>query len=310
MHWSLQSVHGDAPPGVRSHSATLVGSKIFCLGGSTLDDKFLHLYIYDTETNFWYQPNVDGVNIGPHRAHTATLVGNDQLFVFGGGDGPNYFDTLYVLNTRTMTWTQPKPSGTGPGPRRAHTATLVGKNLYFFGGGDGKKALNEIFVLDTEAMAWVPCTPRGEVPAARGYHTSVLYDRTKILVFGGSDGQECFGDVMCFETTNSTWSRFKVVNPFPRLAHSASLCGHMLFTFGGHTGSEYTNEARFLNLKTMEWAELPTTGTPPSPRGYHTSIFLDSRVFIFGGFDNENCFNELYTLDLTTYAYLGIEREK
>lgn len=37
----------------------------------------------------------------------------------------------------------------GPGPRRAHSATLVGKDLYIFGGGDGRKALNDIFILGT-----------------------------------------------------------------------------------------------------------------------------------------------------------------
>ncbi len=54
------------------------------------------------ETMFWYRPQVHGVRLGPHRAHTATLVGFN-IFVFGGGAGSTYYDTLYVLNTSEST---------------------------------------------------------------------------------------------------------------------------------------------------------------------------------------------------------------
>ena len=111
-----------------------------------------------------------------------------------------------------------------------------------------------------------------------------------------------------------------MVNPFPRLAHTASLVGPMMFVFGGHDGCDYTNELSSLNLgtslclgcgnpltmltETMEWLKMSTTGTPPSARGYHTSVLTDSRLFVFGGYDNERCFDEMHVLDLATLAYL------
>ncbi len=48
MHWSLASVHGELPHGVRSHTTTLVGSKLFVFGGSNMEDKFSGLMIFDT----------------------------------------------------------------------------------------------------------------------------------------------------------------------------------------------------------------------------------------------------------------------
>lgn len=36
----------------------------------------------------------------PCRAHSATNV-DGRIFIFGGGDGPNYFDDLYYLDTST-----------------------------------------------------------------------------------------------------------------------------------------------------------------------------------------------------------------
>lgn len=49
---------------------------------------------------FWFKPQVTGVVPKPQqRAHSATLVDNNRLFVFGGGDSTSYFDSLHVLDT-------------------------------------------------------------------------------------------------------------------------------------------------------------------------------------------------------------------
>lgn len=55
----------------------------------------------------WSKPRTTGDIPPPCRAHSCTTVEHDVgngrrvpfLYVFGGGDGPNYFNTLYVLNT-------------------------------------------------------------------------------------------------------------------------------------------------------------------------------------------------------------------
>jgi len=292
-----------------THTTTQVGSLLYLIGGSTIDDKFNDLLLFDTETLFWSKPETNGVAFGKHRAHSATLV-QDKIFVFGGGDGPNYFNTLFVLNTQTLTWSQPKVSGSCPGPRRAHTATLVGNKIYIFGGGDGNKALNELYILDTERLVWSECRAtgaKGEVPGPRGYHSATLLPNNRILVAGGSDGQECFSDVYILDTSSNGWSKQKIVNPFPRLAHTASLVGQMLFVFGGLDGSEYTNELSLLNLDTMEWVNrthMEPTGKAPAGCGYHTACLVDSRLWLHGGYDNERCFAETHILDLGTLAYL------
>lgn len=51
-------------------------------------------------------------------------------------------------------------------------------------------------------------------------------------------------------------------------------------------------------------------GAAPSPRGYHTSIFCDSRLFVFGGSDENAIFNELYILELGVNAYLALQTAK
>ncbi|KYR02856.1 hypothetical protein DLAC_00326 [Tieghemostelium lacteum] len=310
MHWSKAQTKGDHPTeGIRSHTATVVGRKIFVFGGSDINDKFNDLMIFDTKTMFWSKPKTNGADgciPNPHRAHTATLV-DKRLFIFGGGDGPNYFKDLFVLDTETLTWTKPVTTGNGPGPRRAHTANLVnGKTIYIFGGGDGNKALNEVYSLDTDSLSWTLIKPTGTIPKSRGYHSSVLIGNTKIGIFGGSDGQECFDDYFIFDCTNHSWTEQKITNKSPILSQTSFNLGKTIAAFGGHDANDYINSLRFFNQEKLMWEDVPCTGIPPPRRGYHCCCYVDHRLFVIGGYDGNQCFSDVQILDVGVLAYLEL----
>ena len=133
----------------------------------------------------------------PCRAHTATLV-DRRIFIFGGGEGPSYYNSLYILDTVSRKWTHTNPPEPLPLPRRAHTTVLYRNKLYIFGGGNGVKALNDVWSLDTsvpvERMRWELLKTHGEKPGPRGYHTANLVGNIMIVI-GGSDGRDCFSDI-------------------------------------------------------------------------------------------------------------------
>lgn len=95
----------------------------------------------------WSKPKVSGDLPPPRRAHSATMV-DKRLFVFAGGDGPNYFNDLYIFDTISLRWTRPEVYGQTPSPRRAHTANYFDGQLIIFGGGNGVGALNDVHTLD------------------------------------------------------------------------------------------------------------------------------------------------------------------
>ena len=137
----------------------------------------------------------------PCRAHTATLV-DRRIVVFGGGEGPAYYNAVYVLDTVSRRWTHkvfPEDAPLPP-PRRAHTAVLYKGKVWVFGGGNGMEALNDLWTLDctgpTERMRWEHIETRGRRPLPRGYHTANLVGNVMVVV-GGSDGRECFSDIWC-----------------------------------------------------------------------------------------------------------------
>ncbi|KAJ1825177.1 hypothetical protein GGH91_000831 [Coemansia sp. RSA 2671] len=307
MYWKQTKTWGCRPPKMRSQTLTVIGSQVFVFGGWNNTVCYNDVYVLDTETMFWSKMHTSGDEVPPCRAHTATAVGS-RLFVFGGGDGTQYFADLYVLDTKSYVWTKARPAGVAPSPRRTHTCFHYNGYVYLFGGGDGHKALNDLWRVRAEPTAqgtfeWEEVETKGGRPFPRGYHTSTLVGN-QVVVFGGSDGQECFGDTSLLNLDSMEWSHVSIDPPLTRLAHSATLVGMYLFVICGHDGADYSSQVLMLKLDTLRWETRTIYGSAPIPRGYHACALHDGRLFLHGGYNGQEVFDDMYVLELSSYSYL------
>ena len=306
MYWYKAPTHGMTHEPLRAHSCTLLGSNIYVFGGCNTKCSFNDLQVFDADSMSWSQPQVRGEFPPPLRAMTTTAVRN-KLVIFGGGDGPTYFNDVYVYDTVTGRYTKP-PLGSAQQPvrRRAHTACLYKNGIYVFGGGDGVKALNDVWRLDVTDLNkpyWDLISPNSSPrpskptsssrhhisedepkPKPRGYHTANMVG-SKLIVYGGSDGEECFQDVWVFDLDTALWKQVDIKKSYSRLSHTSTVIGSCLFVVGGHDGVAYSSEVLLLNLVTMQWDRRKVYGKPPGGRGYHCAVLYDSRLFVLGGFD-------------------------
>jgi hypothetical protein len=319
MYWSRAQVSGCPHPALRAHTTTLIGSNVFVFGGCDSRACFNELYVLDADSFYWSKPHVVGEIPVPLRAMTCTAVGK-KLVIFGGGDGPAYYNDVYVLDTVNYRWSRPRMSGDKvPSKRRAHTACLYKNGIYVFGGGDGVRALNDIWrldVTDVTKMSWKlisgpsssssadksPASGKDLRPKARGYHTANMVGG-KLIIFGGSDGGECFNDVWVYDVDAHLWRAVHIPVTYRRLSHTATIVGSYLFVIGGHDGNEYSNDVLLLNLVTMTWDRRRIYGIPPSGRGYHGIVLYDSRLLMIGGFDGTEVFGDVWLLELAIHAY-------
>ncbi|AEO70258.1 uncharacterized protein THITE_2121452 [Thermothielavioides terrestris NRRL 8126] len=317
MYWSRAPVSGAPHTALRAHTTTLVGSNVFIFGGCDARACFNELYVLDADAFYWSTPHVVGDVPVPLRAMTCTAVGK-KLVVFGGGDGPAYYNDVYVLDTVNFRWSRPRILGDrAPSKRRAHTACLYKNGIYVFGGGDGVRALNDIWRLDVSdvtKMSWKLISPpadgrspgggagKDDRPKARGYHTANMVG-SKLIIYGGSDGGECFNDVWVYDVETHVWKAVHIPVTFRRLSHTATIVGSYLFVIGGHDGNEYSNDVLLLNLVTMTWDKRKVYGLPPSGRGYHGTVLHDSRLLVIGGFDGSEVFGDVWLLELAVHAY-------
>ncbi|KAK4202206.1 hypothetical protein QBC40DRAFT_276734 [Triangularia verruculosa] len=322
MYWSRAPTSGAPHTALRAHTTTLVGSNVFVFGGCDSRACFNELYVLDADAFYWSTPHVVGDVPVPLRAMTCTTVGK-KLVIFGGGDGPAYYNDVYVLDTVNYRWSKPKIMGSDqpgrvPSKRRAHTACLYKSGIYVFGGGDGERALNDIWRLDVSdfsKMSWKlvsgpsPSSSTSSIPGdkelrpkARGYHTANMVG-SKLIIYGGSDGGECFNDVWVYDVETHVWKQVNIPVTYRRLSHTATIVGSYLFVIGGHDGNEYSNEVLLLNLVTMSWDRRKVYGLPPSGRGYHGTVLHDSRLLMIGGFDGSEVFGDVWVLELAVHAY-------
>ncbi|CAH1757052.1 2179_t:CDS:2 [Entrophospora sp. SA101] len=275
MYWTKIKTNGKIPKALRGHTVNLVGELMYVFGGRDL---------------------LIGEAPPPCRAHSSTLV-DKKLFIFGGGDGSVYFNHLYIFDTDTLSWSKPETTGDIPLPRRAHTTAYYNNSIYVFGGGDGARALNDVHMLnvsDLNNLVWKKVEPSGRAPISRGYHTSNLVG-SKLVVYGGSDGLECFSDVHILDLEKNKWIQVHSEKFYKRLSHTSTRVGSYLFIICGHNGTQYSSDLLLLNL---------VYGTRPTERGYHSSVLYDSRLFVFGGYDGQTVYDDLYVLDLSACAYL------
>ncbi|KAG5987259.1 hypothetical protein E4U43_005166 [Claviceps pusilla] len=315
MYWSKAFVSGSPHSNLRAHTTTLIGSNVYIFGGCDAKTCFNTLYVLDADAFYWSAPLVVGEFPLPLRAMTCTAVGR-KLVVFGGGDGPDYYNDVYVLDTMNFRWTKPRIVGDKvPSKRRAHTACLYKMGIYVFGGGDGVRALNDIWrldVSDSTKMSWrlisapVKASSSSDkketCPKARGYHTANMVG-SKLIIFGGSDGGECFDDVWIYDIDKHLWKAVNMSVTYRRLSHTATIVGSYLFVLGGHDGSDYCNDVLLLNLVTMTWDKRRVYGKPPSERGYHGTVLYDSRLIVIGGFDGTEVYGDVTILELAVHAY-------
>ena len=136
---------------------------------------------------------------GPCNMHTTDYVPElNSLFIFRGGDGREYLNSLHQLNLDTMEWSTPTVRGDPPLPRANHSSAVVKQKLYVFGGWDGNKRLNDIHILDARDMVWSSPLINGRPPSPRAGMTFTQV-RDRIFLFGGSGpSAKCFNDLQIF----------------------------------------------------------------------------------------------------------------
>ncbi|GAU18390.1 hypothetical protein TSUD_202790, partial [Trifolium subterraneum] len=95
-----------------------------------------------------------------------------------------------------------------------------------------------------------------------------------------------------------TISTFGCACPSPRLGHTASLVGDLMFVIGGRTGPDkILSDVWSLDTIKNCWKLLQCGGTVFPPRHRHAAAVVGSNIYVFGGFDNDIIFSSFFVLD-------------
>ncbi|KAK5608418.1 hypothetical protein CRENBAI_025924 [Crenichthys baileyi] len=214
--WTMVEAQGKVPP-LAYHSCSMFRGELFVLGGvfprpnPEPDGCSDSLYIFDPHLSIWYQPIITGDKPSPRSGHSACVIQERYIYVFGGWDTPVCYSDMYMLDLGLMEFSVVKTSGKAPSPRSWHGSAVLSETKFLIHGGyNGNNALSDTFIFDIETDSWTELklpqlsVPRAghsiitmETPARRDHSedeesmSSVSIRRT-LLVFGGGDNEGNF----------------------------------------------------------------------------------------------------------------------
>jgi len=286
---SQYGVIGEIPSKRSGHTLTISGTNGFMFGGcddsepiGPTNDMFL-LKMSGTEME-WARVETpdDGQGPAPRWRHSATMVDDLNLMIFGGfHSGTNRFNDVWYFNVVAMEWTQPTPPQSEftprgnhlpsramqpgvPSPRGAHSATLIDKKVWVFGGygglGYSRRDFDDVYTWDTEEMSWDKVKTKGTAPEKRSAHTAcaVVTEHLKqLFVFGGWNSMTQFSDMHILDTRTLQWSSVPgeglCLDGEPRWNMSAcavvAIPHWKFFVFGGTSGklTEEDSQGQYRN---------------------------------------------------------------
>ncbi|CAN0897263.1 Acyl-CoA-binding domain-containing protein 4 [Linum grandiflorum] len=269
MTWTSLETTGPNPGPRDSHSAVILGNQMVVFGGSTNNGsrKVNDLHILDLLTNRWFVPQCRGSPPSPRESHTATLIDNSKMVVFGGsGEGEaNYLNDVHVLDLKEMAWIpldEDDVKGEVPVPRDSHSAVGIdGRRVLVFGGDRGDRYHGDVDVLDMDTLTWSKLFVHGCSPGVRAGHAAVSIG-TKVLVVGGVGDKHYYNDVWMLDTSSCSWTRLDVGGHQPqgRFSHTAVVTDSNIAIYGGCGEDERPlNELVLLHLSVEQATGLPYT---------------------------------------------------
>ncbi|XP_029932605.1 kelch repeat-containing protein isoform X1 [Myripristis murdjan] len=215
--WTMVEAQGKVPP-LAYHSCSLFRGELFVLGGvfpcpnPEPDGCSDSLYIFDPHLSIWYQPIVTGDKLSPRSGHSACVMQERKIYVFGGWDFPVCYNDMYMLDLGLMEFSAVKTTGKAPSPRSWHgSAVLSDTKFLIHGGYNGNNALNDTFIFDTDTNSWTEVT-HPELSVPRAGHSIITMETGRprpsaeeedgdegagrtgrcLLMFGGGDNEGDF----------------------------------------------------------------------------------------------------------------------
>ncbi|XP_053230359.1 rab9 effector protein with kelch motifs isoform X1 [Podarcis raffonei] len=143
---------------------------------------------------------------------------------------------------------------------------------------------------------WYALLLPGDSPCARVGQNSLYLPpaepgcrKGKVILVGGADPSGSFADSYVMDLDAHCWTAPAWRGLLPRYEHATFIPTSWptsLWVFGGASETGNRNCVQVLDLQAGTWMSPKVSGTPPSPRTYHTSsAVIGDRLYVFGGGD-------------------------
>jgi hypothetical protein len=147
------NVDGFFPDYRMNIASEIIDDEIFVHGGFNNKKEYSQIDIFDTSLLQWRLiTDISTVNpffifdktLSGHTSNLALLEGTQKIVIYGGFDGSNYSNAIYMIETDNYSFTQVdvRSSKDYPLARNYHTSIYKDDCLYIYGGWNGNININ------------------------------------------------------------------------------------------------------------------------------------------------------------------------
>ena len=212
------------------------------------------------------------------------------LVIFGGHVAAvGVTAALYEFEIDSKVWREVEiQEPVKPCARDSHSAVAHEGQMMVFGGYGGPDCgmLNDGWIYHVEPKKWELLEMTGTVPTPRQQHSVARVGESKMLLFGGFDGDARLNDMYEYDLETGVWRdiAYTGLAPQPRDGAGIAILGEFLYLFGGYSLSKSQDLYTF-HLETAVWCRLaPAPGVPTSRCGHRCEVHAE-RMYVFHGFN-------------------------
>lgn len=278
-----------------------VNGRIYAFGGKTDSDEYLNTVSeYDYIANEWTEFTADpNKQMQTGKSDFAIAATDNDVYIFGGTDGSNYFNTVERYNPTVGFKDDRVPVPPMPTARSGAKAVIIDNKIYVVGGVNEKGYLNTIDVYDIEDNSWSTINSNTNIP--RTDFGMAAYGKS-IYIFGGCNDDGIIDTVEEYDTTTGNCTEKTSLPTKTKGLQACNVDGKIyLFcgtTFDGKT-TKVTNSVDSYDTQTHTYLSVEADKDPKDnivklkslqyARTSFGAVAAFGRVFIAAGNNGTKC---------------------
>lgn len=301
---SLGWIHEDhayGPGSLQGHAMVSIFHDLYIFGGKR-DNGTISNELWWYHNDAWHK--LKAANPPTPRFDMSMHIYEAQLVIFGGQNGTDFFNDLYIFDIPTMTWSKREIEG-APSPRCGHAAAFITTQLWLFGGKNEDTFFNDFYCCDLYENKWYQIKTR-VAPESRAWASAFWINdggEYYFTVFGGASQFAALNNFWMFEYETSEWNEPIIEGDIPgvRYGHTSIVYDKNIYIIGGKNmkGDEVDSFCISLVKSPYQSVLIPQTNEPDRFEYGTGAVFKNFGLVLYGG-NTGDASHGLWKIRLTT----------
>ena len=269
-------------PGTARDDGTsfVIEDKAYCGTGLTpWWSELSDFHAFDMTTETW--STISSLPVGKERQYSTGFSNGINGFIFGGYDGTNFLNDLWLYDPNIDSWVEKSPL---PDMGRSGSSCFVLNDTAYIVGGKTAllNAIDEVWAYDLLNDTWVQKT---NMPFGSRWRASATsFFGQGYLLFGKDELNNFHNELFSYNPTNDSWETLPS-HPEPGRSHAvlANIFNKLFTVFGVDDQGNSLNDFYEYNILLETW--IPKLAFPNSERRGGISFVNDVDIFYTTGID-------------------------